>query len=593
MKLPFYLRPFLYLIPFLLFGCQQGEEGSDYTLKNGRIIYKGELSDEVRVHMQEEPQSLHPTNSTLAQAEEILGLVYERLLQLDMESGELRPVLVKDLPEVSEDQLSYSFELREEARWQDGSPITAEDIAFNFKLLVCKQIENEAFKAYAEYFEDMEIDADNPRKFTLKMSQTYFLNPYFGVLAFMINPQFYDPQGVLSDFSLKELMEGAESEALLRWAEEFNDIKYGRRVELLQGGSGPYRLREWLPDQGIVLEARDDYWAKDMEGRPFEQEAPEIRFRIIKDPQALVEAIRQQDIDISTKLSPSAYEQLVGDSLVNAHYQIDKQSRSSLVLIILNNRPDGISQAPIFDDIRVRQALAYALPMDEILYKRLETDYIRASAPPTPGNPHADADLLPFAYDSSAARRLLDEAGWTDQNGDGVREKEIDGRTIPLTFSLNFPPQNTTIVQMLEQFEIAWQQVGIKVELQPQDMRAYIPKIQSGQFDASLLPLRSSANLPFDYKQNYDSESWPEGGNFFGYANPETDSLIDLIRITADEKLRKEMAYKVNRILAEEVPGLFLYHPTRKMALHKRYSNGSFYPMAPFVPFNALKVYRN
>lgn len=563
-----------------------------YQEKDGKVIYAGKMGPDVVAHLLGDPQSLHPTNSSLIQKDEILMYVYEKLLTLDMKDGSLVPILVKDLPEVSADGLTYSFQLREEARWKDGSPIKAKDILFNFKLLFCQEIENGDAKSYVESLEDVVIDESDPLKFSLRMSEAYFLNPYLGTLSMMLNPRFYDPQGVFEDVSIADLKAGKTNEAISRWAEEFNDIKYGREVRLLQGGSGPYEVSEWAVDQKIVLTRREDYWGKDLEGKYFSQYPSQVSFQMVKDEQALVEAIRQQSIDVSTKLSLNAFRQLSGDSLVDEHYKVVRQSRSTIVQLILNNRPDGISQMPVFDDSRVRKAAQLALPLDEIMYDKLETDFVRANGPMAPGNPHNDPDLKPFAHDPGTAKKLLEEAGWTDEDGDGKREKMIDGREVALRFALDFPPQNQLIIDMMDLMKEAWEEVGFEVELKPQGLRAYLPSMTSGQFDVSLLPLGAPPALPFDYHQNYFSENWPDGGNYSGYANAEVDSLITLIRKEVDPTKRQNMAFEVNKILEEEVPVIYLYQPSKKMALHRRFTNGIFYKIPPYIRMNNLELNR-
>ncbi|MCI4671246.1 MAG: ABC transporter substrate-binding protein [Bacteroidia bacterium] len=589
----FLSRLFLLLSLALIVSCRSDQGGANlYQEKDGKIIYKGELGSNVVSHLLGDPQSIHPTNSTLRQKDEILGYVYERLLDQDLATGDLMPMLVRSLPEVSKDGLTYTFNLRQEAKWMDGSSITAEDILFNFKLLFCEDIQNNALKAFNDYIKDVQLDPNDPLKFNIVMTKVNFINRYIGTLSMMLNPRFYDPQGVFKEVSLKELREGKSNEAIKRWAEEFNDIKYGREVNLLQGGSGPYKLAEWEVDQKIVLLKREDYWAKELKEKYFDQKPGEITFRVIKDEQAVVEAIRQQSLDVSTKLTLNAFQQLSADKLVADHYKIKKQSRTTIVQLILNNRPDGIIQAPIFNDVSVRKAAQLALPLDEIMFKKLDTDYIRANSPVSPGNAHYNSNLQAFPYDSAAAKLYLKSAGWMDTDGDGVREKEMNGRKIKLKFGIDYPPQNEVIKDMMDLMKKAWEEVGFEVELKPQGMRAYLPDLVSGKFDASLLPLGAPPTLPFDYHQNYFSSNWPDGENYSGYSNAEVDTLINKVRREMNPELRQRYAFEISQILDEEVPVIYLYQPTKKMAVHKRFNNGTMHKVPPYVGLNSLELIR-
>ncbi|MEO0895008.1 MAG: ABC transporter substrate-binding protein [Bacteroidota bacterium] len=581
----------------LLVSCRNASNSSGpYLEKNGQIIYSGPLGPEVVMHMISEPKSLHPTNSTVSQKDEVMTLVYQRLLDIDCETGKLVPVLVEALPIVSEDGLTFTFTLREEAKWVDGSSITAKDVLFSFKLFFVDAIENGDLKNYAEYIAEFNLYPDNPRKFDLVMSETYMLNDYIGNLTMILNPGFYDPQGIMEKFSMKALKEDQklqENEELLAFAEEFNSTKFGNQVAGFMGGSGPYIIKEWLPEQQIVLVKREDYWGQGLVGNQFAAYPPSVTFRTIKDEQATVEAIRQQAVDGSAKISPAVFEQILNDSIVNAHYKVQKQSRSTGVMLVLNNQPDGVTQSSIFDDKRVRQAAQFALPMDEILNERLETDFIRANSPVPPGNPHYDPSLVPFAHDPHKAAKLLDEAGWIDRDGDGIREKEVNGQRVDLSFSFDYPPQNITVKSMADEFQKEWKKVGFDVKLAPGSMRAYLGRLSSGQFDMALLALTPPPTLPYDYKSFFHSDNYPEGSNFFGFVNAEADSLIDLLRVTVDGDKRQELAFKVNRILAEEVPALFLYHPSKKLVLHKRFSGGDIYQIPPYLlpeRFNLIRA---
>jgi peptide/nickel transport system substrate-binding protein len=588
-------KPTIFLLSLLILivGCGGPAPVTDqlYEERDGAIIYHGEKTNEVSVHLSANPSSLHPINSELATRYEILDLCYQRLLSVDIETGALVPELVQQMPTVSEDGLTYFFELHPQAAWNDGSPITAADIIFSTKLLVCPQVDNQSLRPYLAYLEDIQADPTDPRKFQVKMKEYYLNNDNFGIFSYVMDQRVYDPEGVLNAYTIVELMEengpATKAEDLEDWAEEFNSAKYGQEVNRLNHGSGPYQMTEWLTDERIVLSRNDAYWGKELPGYLHSQYPDQIIFKMVKDGQAAELQFKEQLLDVSTRLDPQVYQSMIADSSITRHYHLGVRNRSSFTSLALNNRPNGIDQARIFDDARVRRAFALAIPRQRFIDELLDGMGTIAASPVPPHNAHYHKGIQPLPYDPIQPEALLEEAGWVDTDADGVRDKVVDGKRIPLSFSLLFPPRGQLYTDMCTFIQQEVAKVGM--DCQPEGANDYAVRVQAKNYDASLLSLRAS-ELPYDFKQTFHSENWPNGTNYFGYANARADLLMDSLRVEPRESIRLKLATEIQEILAQEQPCVFMFYPVNKIAIHRRFNRAKMYGKPNFVLLNDLEL---
>ncbi|MEM7658623.1 MAG: ABC transporter substrate-binding protein, partial [Bacteroidota bacterium] len=308
---------------------------------------------------------------------------------------------------------------------------------------------------------------------------------------------------------------------------------------------------------------------------------------IIRDGKSVELQIKDQLVDVSTRLQPEAYLSLKADTGVARHYHLGVRNRSSFTSLALNNRPNGMDQARLFDDARVRRAVALAINRQRFIDELLDGMGTLAASPVPPHNIHYHKGLEPLPYDPAQAEALLEEAGWTDTDGDGIRDKEVDGKRIPLSFSLLYPPRGQLYNDMCTFVQQELAQVGM--DCQPEGANDYAVRVQSKNYDASLLSLRAS-ELPYDFKQTFHSENWPDGTNYFGYTNQVADRKMDSLRIEPDAVQRLKLAEEIQEILRQDQPAVLLYYPVNKMAIHRRFNNANMYGKPNFVLMNDLEM---
>ncbi|WNJ21278.1 ABC transporter substrate-binding protein [Pontibacter sp. G13] len=590
---------FMLCLGWLCQACTPGsttvEQQGDFLFKDGVVYYSGPLNADVRSSLPADPQTFHPVNSYQSSKVQINSYLYESLISLDIATGEFVPDLAVALPTRSEDGLSYDFEIHPDAAWNDGRPVTAKDVEFSIKAILCPLSQADASRNLFEYIESLTIDSDNPKKFRITMTDYYFNNDYFGSQFVVLDQKFFDPEDKLANYSIPALKEGAESLSedpeLIAFAEYFNGPACSTDEAVFQAGSGGYYIESWTPGQEIVLKRNEKYWGKNLADKFHATKPEHIFFQIVSDQAALEVKIQNEELDVVTHLIPPSYAALLEDSLVNTLYNLSMTPRPSFVFIALNNRPDGVNQNKLFDDPTVRNAMALALPMDQIIDEILEGMAQRTSSPVPNFNMHYHDGLELVAFDQEKAKELLESAGWKDLDGDGVREKEVDGKLIPLSFEFLYPPQGQLYEDFVARLEYAWKQIGVECIPTPQPPAQYQRAVLTHDYVAALMAT-SSASVPYDFKQLFHSDSWLNGNNFFGFANEEADGLIDALRVERDPAARKEMANRIQEILLADMPILPLYVPMTKIAVHKRFNHGEAYPFRFYVNMNQMEMLR-
>ena len=229
-----------------------------FTRYQDAPYFKPEWSKENTLvyHVIAEADNLHPTNGTSYMRSEIMLYTQKFLVQTDMFQPQLRPDLVKSLPLISADGLSYTFELRDEPKWDDGSPLTVDDVIFTMKAHKCPLVNNPTLKPYIADIADIKPDEKNAKKFTVSMSKNYLLNVALWSDFGIMQRTFFDPENILSQFSIQQFndttFDAKKFPELIKWADKFNSPEYGTNPNMFNG-LGMYKVSVWEPGVQLVL----------------------------------------------------------------------------------------------------------------------------------------------------------------------------------------------------------------------------------------------------------------------------------------------------------------------------------------------------
>lgn len=436
----------------------------------------------------------------------INGLVYSGLVRYD---GDLKVVgELAESWEISADNLTITFHLRKGVKWHDGAPFTAADVLFTYQLY----IDPETPTAYAESYLQVK-QAVAPDDYTFRVT---YAEPYAPALmswGFSVLP--------------KHLLAGKKITA----------SELARRPV----GTGPYRFVEWQSGEKIVLEANRDYF----EGSPF---IKRFVFRIIPDTSTQFLELQTGGLDYMA-LSPLQYDRQTDTLAFKRLFNKYRYLAFGYTYLGYNLK------RPMFQDRRVRQALAYAIDKQEIIDGVLLGYGEAATGPYKPDAWVYNGAVPRYAYNPAKARELLAAAGWSDSDGDGILDKQ--GQAFSFTIVTN--QGNDLRSKSGEIIQRRFREVGIDVQLRIIEWATFLKEfINPGNFDATILGW-SGGPEPDQYEIWHSSKTGPRELNFIGYKNPEVDLLLEKGRRIFDQGERKLIYDRFQQILAEDQPYTFLF----------------------------------
>lgn len=542
-----------------------------------------ETSDEptvVRVRFQTDLTTLNPYLYRTSYEAHVFDLMYQYPLQFDLETLELSPQLAKSLPRVEDitegeyaGGRAFHFEFFEEAKWDDGTPITGYDYEFTMKAIFNPQMKTQRFAAYIDYMREVRVDESNPKKFTIYTARPYVIDQA-AVSNFIVLPKhLYDPEGLMNDFNLQDLTNPEKAKALsdaddrlAQFATNFEDPKFSREVFY---GSGPYKLVEWVQGQVIALEKKENWWGEGMsDNYPALAAKPQrIEFKPIQDNAAALVALQDGEIDLMSEVDSKDFLEAQKQENLKADFNFHTPTRLGFFYTALNN------DNPKLSDKRVRKAIALCYDMDQIIASTYEGFGERIAGPFLSIQPYYNKDLKPLEKDLEQAKSLLADAGWTDSNNNGIVDKVIDGELTELSLEYLYSPNVPFQVNMTSLVQEAAKQAGIDIQ------RVSISSPELGkklrQRDYEMAGRGAGANpIPDDPKQLWHCESaGPGGSNYTNFCREDLDQMIDEVRTTSNVARRNELYKKIQEIIYDEQPMVFLFSPKNKIIISKKFED--------------------
>ena len=558
-------------LSLIAFSCKSDQTSETTEQEN-------KLQSTILVHAKAEPDRLNPMLTVNSYAGRTVKYIFSPLLTYDPESIELVPVLAKALPEVSTQQdgpnagmPAYTYEIKEEATWDDGSPVVASDYVFTLKAMFNPAVASEIYRSILGFIVDVEIDEANPRKFTVYTNQSNMNGMYYA--GWYVYPEhIYDPEGLLKDVSLNELTDSEKAAALMEsnpnlktFGEAFNDSKFAREKGFVSG-SGPYTFEGWTTGQQLELVKKEDWWGSKFEGENnlFKADPYKITYKFIPDDNTAVASLKDEEIDIMGAIPETQFQDLEKNEDFLKKYNLFRVPTLSTGYIGLNN------ESPKLEDKRVRQALAYTIDVDEIIDVIKDGAAKKCVGPINPNLPYFNKSLEQYNKNTEKARALLKEAGWEDTNNNGIVDKEIDGEVTDLNIEFLVPVQSNIMVDIAEMVKEYGKEAGIEFTVNKIDFNIMMSKnVAQGDFEAYILSGSADVSL-FNPYQYFHSAS---KGNYARYKSEEADAIIDKIIKTTDDNERLRLYMEFQEMINEEQPWLYLYSPVQGLAVHKRFGN--------------------
>jgi peptide/nickel transport system substrate-binding protein len=457
--------------------------------------------------------TLNPVISADGGERYVAKLLFTPLIYLDQE---LQPISGLATWNVSDDKRRYRFVLNDKATFSDRTPVRASDVLFTLT-----KIRDPISESYiANSFQDLDL------------AQTRIIDER------TIDVVFHRPLATqLTRFAdVYVLPEHVYARGNFR--KDFNTTAVG---------SGPYTLSHRIPGKEIVVRRRNDYW----------REQPAIRtvhFKVISSHETAWNALTLGQIDESIVTSDT-WERERTNPAWKDRLDFRMSYTPNYSCIAWNGRH------PLLRDKRVRRALGMAVPVEAMVQHLYHGTARAISGPFTPSEDAYNHDVGPLPYAPDQAKRLLADAGWHDQNSDGVLEK--DGRTFDLVLQV----MGDNRVAQLVQAEFA--RIGVKLTISTMDPASAIPRILAGNYDAAYLAWELDAD-PDLYSTFHSSQIPPRGRNFVYYKNPVVDRLIEEARAEFSRAKRQQLHHQLHAILAEDQPYTWTVQVAVKRAMSKR-----------------------
>lgn len=464
------------------------------------------------------PRYINPLFSQYNQTDEdLVRLIFTGLTTTD-DQGQIIPDLATDW-EISEDGLQYTFHLRRDVRWHDGTPFTADDVLFTVQAI--QDADFQGVSSLADLWRQVDVKRVDDYTVSFRLGKPFA--PFLGYTTSGLLPAH-----LLADVPARELLEHS-----------FNTKPIG---------TGPFMVREATPDH-IVLAANPYFYGD----RPYLER---LEFKFYPDYESIFNAYQQGEVMGISRVQPPDLPRVHREENLN----LFSARLAGYTIIFLN------LQRPVFEEEEVRQALLYALDRQKIIDQILDGQGLVAHSPIMPNSWAYNERVQRYSYDVEKAESLLEEEGWVDADGDGVREKE----GIRLEFAI-LAADDSTQIRIIEEITRQWEQVGVKANPQVAGFSGLVSDfLRPRRFDAVLVNWRDTSNDPDLYPLWHSTQAVDEGQNYAGFDDREADEMLEQARQTTDRGARAGMYRRFQEIFAEEVPSLLLYYPVYNYAVDAR-----------------------
>jgi peptide/nickel transport system substrate-binding protein len=456
---------------------------------------------------------LIPSLTSDLPSHEVGALIYDGLVKTDQDLN-LAPAMASSWT-YSRDCLQLTFKLRRDVKWHDGRLFTADDVVFTYQAMINPKTPA-PFKEGFLLVKD--VEALDP--YTVRVR---YDKPYARAV------ETWD-----TDMLPKHLLQSFVAAGTLRESPQNS----------WPVGTGPYRFQEWKPGEKVVLVANPDFY----EGRPY---LSRIVYRVIPSQATIFLELKAGGVDYVNTLTGIQYARQTEYPAFRKAYHKYRYPASDYTYLGFNLKD------PRFADKRVRQAFAHAINKQELI------DGVRlglareATGPIRPGTWAYTKDVTRFDYDPEKAKALLAEAGWKDRDGDGIVE-DRDGKPFTLTIRTNQGnDERKEIVEIIQQ---RLKDIGVQADIQLIEWAAFIKEfVKPRRFELVVLGLGTGTD-PDQFVVWHSSQRGPDQMNRSGYANPEVDQLLEAGRRSCVQKDRIRDYHRIQQILAEDLPVIFLYY---------------------------------
>jgi peptide/nickel transport system substrate-binding protein len=503
--------------------------GSEKSSTKTEDKYPGDQGDWLVSNISGEPRTLNPISVDFDMSARSVcsRQIFETLFyyDLDFDGVKFKPVLAESL-KVSDDGLEMTVKLKDKIWFSDGVPITADDVLFTYQTTMDPRIDSADLRNYYSNVKEVVKIDDKTVKF------------------------------VFNELYWKTLESVAIFDVIPKHIYQYTDAnEFNKRVSN-PVGSGPYIFERWDVAQQIVLKRNENYWGE-------KPKIDKLVFKIITNHIAALQALRSKSIDMLDPI-PEQFDTMSKDEEFKKEFNLFSywQPSGGYRYIGWNE------EKPFFKDKKVRMAMTQALDRESIVKFILKDRAVVVSGPFYVYGKQNDPNIKPWPFDLTKAAQLLDEAGWKDHDGDGVRDK--DG--IPFKFKLSYPTSSPTAEAASKIFKDDAAKIGVEITPDPVEWSIYLERLNASNFDACMAGWGGTIESD-PYQIFHSSQIENRGSNRVAFNNKEADALIEKSRKTLDENKRYELYHQLHKLLHEEQPYTFMYSTPSFVFVDKRFEN--------------------
>ncbi|MBU7042989.1 MAG: ABC transporter substrate-binding protein [Theionarchaea archaeon] len=501
-------------------------------------------ADTLHVLAYGEPDQLDPATCYDARGSLVIHNLYDRLIGYDSpETTEIHPRLAERW-EVSEDGMEYTFYLRKDATFHDGSPVTADAVKYSFDRVLKMNQPPAWMMAQCMDLNSTQVIDDYTVKITLTKPYAAFMPILCYTVASIVNPAVIEANG------------GIEADNENEWLNQ-NEGK---------AGCGPYELVEWIPNERIVLKRYDDYWRG-----PAKLENVKLSF--IPEIGTRVMYLKKGDADIATGFPETNIPDVLGAEglIVSAADSYD------ITFIVL-----GCRGALANED--VRQAVCMAMDYDTIL-QFVYHGYSERLNGVIPKGMFGWHDIPPYEYDIEGANALLDNAGY---QWDASNEYRIDSSTgDPLGAEIAVPQGDEVRSQISLLWQSSLKKIGFKLDIREITWAMMYRLIRDAETDMIISGWLPDYADPDNYVDSMCGSANAKAIWGSDYKNEELDALIDQAKWEPDAAKRNELYKRISEIIKEDAPFVWLAQ-TAHVEVLRTWIKGYYYNPCQSIEFWAI-----
>ena len=516
-----------------------------------------------------DPKGFNWLTENSVDVREIQSYVHSGFVRQDFNNPDSFVSDLAYMVKVNEENTEYTVSLREGVYWhvpkvdfsnpefewlREPRELTAEDATFYFEMAMNPQVEAGFIKSYVEDIEKVEVLDRYTFKVTWK--RPVYHSRTTTLLAYPL------PKWLFSrDREGNELpAESIPVEFNTHWSADYPI------------GTGPYIFDSYTPSGQVVLTKNREYFGAQP---PIER----IEFHIIKDPEQGFARLLSGQLDFLPKLPEPRYRSEVMNAGPNSPFKNGKLEHEIIDAFAYYYVGWNMDK-PMFADQKVRLAMTHAFNRQSIIDNVLNGLGELQTGPFYYDHPANDPTIEPIPFDLEKAAALLDEAGWVDTDGDGIRQKTVNGENINFSFTLT-SYNRPTVRSWVTVYREDLRKIGVEMRGDFVEWPLMQRRMDDKQFDAFTGGWGLTwFNDPFQIWHSSQADI-PKGSNRVGFRNAEADEIIETLRVTFDNEERTRLLRRFHQIVHEEQPYSFFYAPKEAVAWNPRLENVVFQKIRP------------